>query len=477
MAIRRSRKSSLRDRKNRGKLLSGLQRKLERNMQLERLEERQLLIGPQLIGIQPNDGSLLQNGDIRDIAPTDLVFRFDKIQEISQDSLGNSSQVGGIQITRSNSDGVFEPASVRSDFGTGGQVVIRFSAVRLGQEQNGIKLAITKSNFGGPGLPGISVIGRTININLNVNAANPSTAQDLVNAIRTNVAASNLIRAEILDTSTSLQPEAVNIAATAPANSSLTLGDPNNPNAVVANDMVVYPGFIGVGSQPALNEVVYRFAGQLPDDKYRIDIFGTGGTPLRNVAGERYLNGQDTSLEFELDLAPQILSVVPQPVERIVNPLNPSQTILQQQRSKIVVYFNDDNLNVASAQNRTFYQLIHSRGTLENTDDVVFNPVSVVYSASTDTATLEFGVPLDQLVHPLTGAALGPGTLRLRVGNDELKATAANPDPTPLPPLTLTPLSETTATYNGVAVHYVGQGEIWGKALRVEVMPDAWSKL
>ena len=185
MAIRRSRSLLSRKRKNRQELLSSLHRKPRRDMHIERLEDRQLMAGAQLIGIQPNDGALLQTGDIRNVAPADLTFRFDQNQIIDPASLGSSTASGGIQITRANLDGVFAPATVSSDFGTGPNgVSIEFSAVRLGDDQNGITLSITKSNFGGPGLPGVSVIGRTINISLNVNASNQSTAQDLVSAMQ-----------------------------------------------------------------------------------------------------------------------------------------------------------------------------------------------------------------------------------------------------------------------------------------------------
>mgnify|MGYP000529553870 CR=1 FL=1 len=44
----------------------------------------------------------------------------------------------------------------------------------------------------------------------------------------------------------------------------------------------------------------------------------------------------EARLEFELDLAPQIVSVVPQPI------LRQADGSLVQERDKIVVYFNDD---------------------------------------------------------------------------------------------------------------------------------------
>ncbi len=440
MAIRRSRSQQAKKRKNRQELLSSIHRKPNRPMQIERLEERQLLAGAKLIGIQPNDGALLQTGDIRHVAPSELIFRFDEIQQIDPASLGSSAVPGGIQITRSNLDGVFAPASISNDFGTGiNGVSIEFSAVRLGEDQNGITLSITKSDLGGPSLPGISVIGRTINVSLNVNKNNQTTALDLVNALGNSAEASNLISARIVRGAGT-----TNIAATAPANSSLVLKD--------ANDIVVQPGHIGVGAQPALNEVVFRFAGQPPDDLYRIDVFGTGATPLKNVNGERYLDGKDSTLVFDLDFGAQVVSVVPQPVLRLAN------GSLSQERNKIAVYFNKDELDQATVVNRNFYQLIYTNDTLENTDDGVFKPIGVEYvggrNADKDMAILTFSSDLARL------DPRGAGTFRLRIGTDEA---------IPLAPNTLTPGIEGKGTYQNVPIQMFGLAESWGKAVEIEV--------
>ena len=44
-------------------------RLMRRQHLLETLESRQLLAGPQLIGIQPNEGELIVDGTVRDTAP------------------------------------------------------------------------------------------------------------------------------------------------------------------------------------------------------------------------------------------------------------------------------------------------------------------------------------------------------------------------------------------------------------------------
>ncbi|MCA9204640.1 MAG: hypothetical protein KDA59_16415, partial [Planctomycetales bacterium] len=80
----------------------------QRKLLLEQLEDRRLLaLGPQLGGIQPTDGNLLLDGDVRQVAPTDLTFRFDRDQQIDPATLNLATGVVGIQVVRSGNDGSF----------------------------------------------------------------------------------------------------------------------------------------------------------------------------------------------------------------------------------------------------------------------------------------------------------------------------------------------------------------------------------
>lgn len=178
-------------------------------------------------------------------------------------------------------------------------------------------------------------------------------------------------------------------------------------------NVIVTPGYIGIGDTG--NEVVMRFSEPLPDDKYRVIVFGTTGGPdiLEDTAGNAFQAGRSNfTLPFDLDLGAQIVSVVPQPVDR-----NATTGALTQRANEIDVYFNDDDLNVASATNRNFYKLILTKNTATPTDDVTITPTSVVYSAATDKATLKFSKPLNEL-NPNNYA------VRLRVGTDEAIDTA-----------------------------------------------------
>lgn len=282
---------------------------------LERLEQRQLLAaGPQLIGIQPNEGALIENGVTQNVAPRVLTFRFDDGQVI------HPSTLDAIQITRAGTDG--------------------------------------------------------------------------------------------------------------------TLG--------TADDVRIQPGSVSVGN-PETNEVLVRFADALPDDRYRIEVFafddpaagivGLRNTDANGAPGQllmpRGANSRSEVREFDLQLGSLVESVVPQPVVRQAN------GSLVQLRDKVVVYFNEPMFvedvpgtrtepNVPgtgqptdrSVHNPRFYQLLFTRETVRNTDDILFLPKSVRYDDATQTATLTFAKDLELLIREnIADGGVGGGTYRLRLGS------------------------------------------------------------
>ena len=119
--------SSDASRSGRTKSSAGSRRK--RKHLLETLESRQLLAGPQLIGIQPNDGELIVDGTIRSTAPRVLTLRFDADQAI------DSATLDGVRVTRSGQDGVFQtsddveivPGLVTLGDPNENEVVVRFA--------------------------------------------------------------------------------------------------------------------------------------------------------------------------------------------------------------------------------------------------------------------------------------------------------------------------------------------------------------
>ena len=123
--------------------------KSERDLRIESLEDRRLLaIGPQLAGIQLDGGELLEHGQVRNVAPLDLTFRF-------SDSI-DVATVSGIRVTRSGLDGQFEHAKAATDFNTNGAVVMEFTAVDPGASGDGITIEVIRNALG-PGVGQTSV--------------------------------------------------------------------------------------------------------------------------------------------------------------------------------------------------------------------------------------------------------------------------------------------------------------------------------
>jgi parallel beta-helix repeat protein len=504
--------------KSRKARVSRLRAESRSDMRLESLEPRQLMaVGPQLAGIQVNDGSLLSEGQVRSIAPADLTFRFSQAVD--------TTTLSGIRITRAGLDGVFDVATATTDFNTSGAVVmdftakasgmsgdgvslqfiknplgaglgpritvqgktinvelntttgsetratqlrdalnsdanasklltasirsggastaiiatsaityspvtlmgastpsvassfnvgktleIEFIAKQTGVAGQGIEIKVTKRDMGGVSPPTVSVKDKAISVELNSNAASPTSAQELVDAINANSQASALViaRLNVGSPSTAIGSRTINY-------SPLTLA--------AVNDVVIEPGYLGIGS--SANEIVMRFKEALPDDLYHVDIVGTGASALRGATGAAFGdntqdgvdNGVDFGVNFELDLGAKILAIVPQPVTRdsITNELT-------QARDQIVVYFNNDDLrdDATSAENPDFYQLILTKDTVSNRDDVVFKPTTVSYDSTSDKAVLTFAAAIDELG--------GPGTYRLRIGTSEAIPQAPAPE-------------------------------------------------
>ncbi|WP_153557672.1 tandem-95 repeat protein [Roseimaritima sediminicola] len=276
---------------------------------LEKLEQRQLLAGPQLIGIQPNEGALIIDGTVREVSPRLLTFRFDEDQSIS------SATTDAIRITRAGEDGAL------------------------------------------------------------------GTADDQV----------------------------------------VSLPD----------------GSVVVNSE-ASNEVLVRFPNALPDDRYRIEVFGfddpgRGIVGLRNTAADgspgdllvpSEAGARKEQVDFELRLGALVEAVVPQPVVRLAD------GSLEQRRDQVVVYFNEDELfaendasgnpTLRSVENPRFYQLLYTRDTVRTTDDDLYLPTNVRYDAASHTATLTFQDDISNLAGAANvtagPASISGGTFRLRVG-------------------------------------------------------------
>lgn len=520
--------SQLRDRMQKRK------RKQDRRTLLEALENRQMLAGPQLTGIQPNEGELLFDGSTLTVAPRELVFRFDDTTSI------DPSTLDGIRITRAGADGVFESATATTDFGTGGSAIVefrsllpgasgngqlirlssvsragtrlpivslvngvvqiemnsnpfattriqdltqalaassqvnglvqavvvsgsnltpiggsiggsrtltlqganaaqavtdlgladgtlvRFIAAEPGADGRGVTVAIARRNFGGPANPVVTVQGKTIQVQVNTTPGFATTVNGLLSSINGNPDASALVTA-VLESG----PGTTSLASLASNFAPLVLSG--------AGDEVLTPGYVGLGDSE--REIVFRFAENLPDDTYRIDILGAGAQALANVAGEAFNDGIDLGIQFELNLGPQVVAVVPEPVRRVNGQRSPAIGIVE-------VHFNNDDLldTASAAENPDYYQLIF---TASNGTEVVVKPGDfqlptgvkpVDYSPLTNIATLNFGRSLSRFPDPTSAnGEFLKGEFRLKIGTDESLPSA---------PIRVTPANEAGDSFN-----------------------------
>ncbi|MEM9826472.1 MAG: peptidase, partial [Planctomycetota bacterium] len=503
---RNAKRLALADRLRATQRSRGTRARNDRRLQSESLESRQLLAGPELVGIQPNEGELLVDNAVLSVSPRELVFRFDDDTRLDPETLD------AIRLTRAGDDGVFESATATSDLGTNRDVLLEFRALQTGSIGNGLTLNFTSTFRVGNSLPLISVTGQRIDISLNNNPAITTSVSDLISAVADHPEAGQLVEVISVTGGTSTQ-----IGANVPQNTSVTLiganaaegitdfgknevrvrfvsnlpgidgrgtriefqrfnfggaalpvvvrtgnllqvqlnstpgqettvaelinrinSDPDASELVTAvlqegdadsvigdstslsplvltgvSDVSVVPGFVGLGD--AVNEVIFRFAEPLPDDRYQLDILGEGEFALAASDGTP-LEGGDFELEFEIDLGPKVLAVVPEPVRRGPNGQN-----LAPARGEIDVYFSE-RLNSNTAETTDFYQLLFTRDTVDNRDDVAagedpITPNRVDYDPGTNIATLFFDSPLS-LFRDNNGDFI-EGAARLRIGSVE----------------------------------------------------------
>ena len=215
-----------------------------------------------------------------------------------------------------------------------------------------------------------------------------------------------------------------------------------NPKTHLDDDIVIQPGWSGIGDQP--NEVVVRFAQDLPSDQYCVTFvgqnryFGSDGkvvAPLENTAGVYFranattpTAGQNRTWDFQLEAAPQVVAVVPQPTIETNGTITQLRNVIevdftpgdQMQTLTTPPPVTDPITNVVTGKlDQTFFQLIATKGTADTGDDgppIIPTDVSYTFNAAAgvNKAVLTFA----DTVHPVADLAdLGTGSFRLRIGN------------------------------------------------------------
>jgi subtilisin-like proprotein convertase family protein len=176
-----------------------------------------------------------------------------------------------------------------------------------------------------------------------------------------------------------------------------------------ANDVSIIPGSMQLADSP--REVIIRFQENLPDDLYRIQLIGSGPSPLRNEIGDPFNDGVNVNFGFELDLGPQAISVVPQPITR-----NPVTGALSQAKNQIHVYFNNDKLDFTAATNPAFYRLTDSAtGGLILPQAAQYlpaeNKVILIFASDLTDSSFHLQIGVSDELNDTLGTAVNVGTI------------------------------------------------------------------
>ncbi len=173
-----------------------------------------------------------------------------------------------------------------------------------------------------------------------------------------------------------------------------------------------YVGFVEPGGTDSdnLHKIVLRPASTasdnatdpsfaFPDDFYRIKIVGSGADPLQDLDGAAFNEGHDSITPFRLDRGIQVIAVIPQPIERTAS------GSLSAQDNRIDVYFDDQKIAPAVAENPAFYRLVDTAGAA----DAATNPDSVAYFPEESRVQLNFNTPIPAATYRLDiGSSLAP---------------------------------------------------------------------
>ncbi len=328
------------------------------------LETRSLLTAPTLVAIRPNVGNILQEAEVRHVAPRELTLQFNPGQIIDATTLAT-----GIVVERGGNDKLINGV---------GDVPITIGYVGIGDHPDEVVVRFAEN------LPD-DVYRITIK----------GTGDPLKNT-----------SGEVFNNGVDVQ-----------RNFTLDLG------AVVE----------GVIPQPVLRNknITIANVAQLQDaDKLTITVGGktkvfefnsTGGVAAGNVAvnytAAQSANTVATTLAGQINTAAigvvatatgsNVTLVGAAFTPTIVKTLNTATAVtvadagLVQRKDIVVVYFNQDAMNPASAQNPAFYRLYNTGGTLPTSDDVLMTPTTVTYDVASNTAVLKFAANLPTAIYSL----------------------------------------------------------------------------
>ncbi|MDF1840178.1 MAG: tandem-95 repeat protein [Rubripirellula sp.] len=384
------------------------QKKRRQNI-LERLEARQLLAGPQLLGIQPNQGDLIVNGSVLDTAPRVLTLRFDQDQQL------NENTFDGIRLTRAGEDGILNtdddvqitPGLITSGQPNENEVLIRFSETLTDDRY---KLEV----FGFDD-PGLGIVGLR---NQRGELFQPFDPDQRSQTTEFDLRLGTLIE--------SIVPQPV----VRTADGSLK----QNRNEIVVyfnEDPLFVEDDAATGSIAiAGNEIAItgKLTSRSFDDTsitFDVDNLATATTAVHDATARTIVVSHPQTATFQ-DISDAIDAL--ELFDANVAAGNPADTF----NSQGMQFDVKGNPTERSAENPRFYSLLLTQDTVRTTDDALFQPEEVAYDPVSHTARLFFATDINELVpttalNPVDASnpddtktrqqvPLGGGTFRLRIG-------------------------------------------------------------
>jgi len=390
MPNRRRRSLSQQLNKQRRGRRRGDQQGPQRGLQLEHLEQRQLLaVGPQLFAIRPDQGPLLQPGDVLHEAPREFNLLFKGGADIDESTIN-----GNVRLVRSGHDG---------SFGEGNEVVVELGYVGLSEPPP------DPSN---PLAAGVTVNRSHIVLRPASSAVhNPNRPQAAL--------PNDLYRIEVIG------------AGFAPLSNNASPAEPFNDgeNLFFEFELDLGAQIIAVAPQPvsrATQQIAItggaptgtftlRFAGQTTNP---LNVATVTAADIRNtLIADITAIGQDDVQVTGAGAGPfdvtfrgqfageQVATIVVDDAGVANGAVTVSrQNTLSQAADQVVVYFNNDDLDPTQARDPRFYRLVDTGATAATGNDVTVLPARVSYDPVDDTAVLTFD------------AVLPDGTYRLDVG-------------------------------------------------------------
>jgi len=329
----------------------------------ERLEDRALLAGPELVAVLPNVGNFLNDREIRNEAPGELTLRFSPGQTIDPATLG------GITVVRSGADGIFGNANdvtitpgFRGIGSSTNEVIVRF-ADTLVDDQYRISIAGTGANT----LRNSNGEAFHAGVNLDFNFELDLGAQI------TAIVPQPVLRNKVLTVASVAQLTDGDRFTVTAGGVPITFEFDNGGAATGAilangNTAVAFTGADSTATVAASIQTAINVSG--------LDVTTALSGSQVTIAGGAY--------------HPTVSTVLATGTAMTV-----TDGGLTQRQNVVTVYFNNDPLDSTVATNPSFYQLI------DTATSAILLPSSVTYNSTNNTAKLTFAANLPSSTHRL----------------------------------------------------------------------------